>query len=118
MKPWSGGRTGPDAGVVDELPEGLGDDGIEQSLAGQGHEEAQLPGPRLEVIAQMGITVECLHGAGLQGNQAGLAELGLANQQHTLGPVHVAAVEPDDLADPQAARSRSEEHTSELQSPM
>jgi hypothetical protein len=100
VKPGRGGRIDADVGVVDELPEGLGDDGAEQALMSQGHEEAQILGPRLEVIAQLGITVERLHSAGLQGNQSGLAELGLANQQHTVGPVDVAAVELDGLADP------------------
>jgi hypothetical protein len=33
VKPWRAGRTGTDASVVDELPEGLGDHGVEQTLA-------------------------------------------------------------------------------------
>lgn len=49
------GRTGTDASVVDELPEGLRDHGIEQAFAGEGDEETRILRPRLELIAQLGV---------------------------------------------------------------
>ena len=103
VQPRRAGRTGADAGVVDELPEGLRDHGVEQPLRGEGDEEARLLRPWLELIAQPGVVLQRRHAAGVQGHQPGLAELGLADQQHALGPVDVAAVELDRLTDPQPA---------------
>jgi hypothetical protein len=103
VQPWRAVRTCSDTGVVDELPVGLGDHGIEQPFPGEGHEEARPVGPRRELVAQPGVTLQRSHAAGRQRHQPGLAELRLADQQHTLGPVDVATVELDRLPDPHPA---------------
>ena len=92
VKPWRAVTIGSDAGVVDKLAEGLANHSVADPVAGQRDEEARHLRSRLQLVAQPGVIRECLHGAGLQGNQPGLAELGLPDQQHTIGPVDVGAV--------------------------
>ena len=62
---------------------------------------------RLQLLAQPGVVSQRLHAAGLQRDQPGFAELGLADQQHPIGPVDVGAVELDRLPDPKAVAASS-----------
>lgn len=70
MKPRRGRRFRPDPGGVDEPPEGLLHDGVEQPLALQGDEETQILGPWLELIAQHRVLTESLHAARVQWHQS------------------------------------------------
>ena len=104
MQPRRPGCASTDADVIDELPERQPHDGVKQPLVVEGREESRFGGSWLELVAQPGVVCERLHAAGVQGYQARFPELGLADQQHPLGPVDVPAVELDGLADPQPAR--------------
>jgi hypothetical protein len=104
VQPRRPGRARADAGVIDELPERQLHDGVKQPFAVQGREESRFGGLRLELVTQPGVVSERLHAAGVQRHQARFPELGLADQQHALGPVDVPAVELDGLTNPQAAR--------------
>ena len=75
VQPRRRGRASADASVVDELPECQLHDGVEQPFAVEGHEEGRFGGVRLEVVAQLGVALECLHAAGVQGTRRDLPNL-------------------------------------------
>src|SRR5664279_1869595 len=50
VKPWRARGLGSDTGIVDEAAEGLGNDGVAESVAGQGHEEARFLGSPLQLV--------------------------------------------------------------------
>ena len=84
-------------------PERRADDSVDQAPGGEGDEERRVLGLGHQLIAQRVVLPQRVHDAGVQRDQPGLAELGLADQQHALGPVDVVAVELDRLADAKAA---------------
>jgi hypothetical protein len=104
------GRIGSDAGVVDDPTERLPDHRVKQPFPGQRGEEGRILSARLQLLAQPGVVSQRLHAAGLQRDQPGFAELGLADQQHPIRPVDVVPVELDRLPDPKASGGQQPDH--------
>lgn len=95
----------PNTGGVDQLPERPTHDRVAEAFVGLRHEEAWLQRPRFELVAEIGVSGQRVHGSAVKGgNEPGFAELGLADQQHAPGPVDVAAVKRDGFSDPQTTR--------------
>jgi hypothetical protein len=91
-----------DSGVVAEPPEVLLDELVDQSGSGHRDEEARGGCRRTDPIASPGVGVERGECGRVHGNQSGFAELRLSDRQYRIGPVEIAAIEPDRFPDPQA----------------
>ena len=62
---------------------------------------------RAQLVAAAGVDPQGAEGGGVHRHDPGLAELRPAHGQYALVEVHVVAVEPARLADPQPARRRA-----------
>jgi hypothetical protein len=93
-----------DAGFGDDATECLADDLVDQPAAGSGNEQAGLPAPPPPGGTDREVVLDRGHRARKNGNQPGLAELRLADEQHRVRVVDVVEVEVDRFPDSQTGR--------------
>ena len=96
-------RARGEAGTADEVEPGEVHVVVTQPGASGGDEERRVTRTRAELVTAAGIGGERVDGAGVERHLPRLAELGLADVQHSVFKIDVVAVEVERLADAQPA---------------
>ena len=90
--------------VVDDLAERVADVAVQQCGADGRDKERGAFRPWLEPVPLLGIGGQRGHGAGVEGDKPGFAELRVAHDDHRFGPQQVGPLEADRLTHPHARR--------------